>query len=267
MCPRIPLFGGFALPTYGLLVGLGFLVGLSIVSRLAKRRGLDGEKVSNLGVYIAISALLGAKLLMILINFKTYAADPSRIFSLSTLQAGGVFYGGLIGALLVSFWYMRKEQLPVLATADVFVPGLAIGHAIGRLGCFAAGCCWGAETDVPWAVVFTDPAARDFVGVPLGIHLHPSQLYESLGTALVGFFLLWRFQRPHRPGVLLGYYLALWSTFRLFVEFTRDNASRVHPLDGPLTTTQWVAIALIVAGIYLLTRRAEHTPEALEQPT
>ena len=243
------------MPTYGVLVAIGFLVGLFVVGRLARRVGLNADHVGNLAVYVFLSAIVGAKGFMILANADYYFSDPSRIFSLSALQAGGVFYGGLLAALATAFWFTRKYALPGLATADVFAPGLAIGHGIGRLGCFAAGCCWGKESSLSWAVSFTDPLAHEFVGVPLNVHLHPTQLYESFGTLAVGFFLLWLFGKAHSSGAIIGWYLVLYSTFRFWVEFLRDTSERVFPGGGPLSTTQWVALALVAAGVVLLLRR------------
>ncbi len=255
MCPRLFAIGSFSMPTYGVLVAIGFLVGLFVVGRLARRVGLNADHVGNLAVYVFLSAIVGAKGFMILANADYYFSDPSRIFSLSALQAGGVFYGGLLAALATAFWFTRKYALPGLATADVFAPGLAIGHGIGRLGCFAAGCCWGKESSLPWAVSFTDPLAHEFVGVPLNVHLHPTQLYESFGTLAVGFFLLWLFGKAHSSGAIIGWYLVLYSTFRFWVEFLRDTSERVFPGGGPLSTTQWVALALVAAGVVVLLRR------------
>ncbi len=115
-----------------------------------------------------MAGILGAKLLMILVDLPEYARDPSMLFSMATLQAAGIFYGGLLLALITAFFYMRSKRLPMLATADVLAPGIALGHSIGRLGCFAAGCCWGRPTNLPWAVTFHKPEAHDLVGVPLG---------------------------------------------------------------------------------------------------
>ena len=267
MCPRLftlgpfslPLLGElgpFSMPTYGVLVAAGFVVGLYLLGKLAKRHGFDADKMTNLGVYVALAAIAGAKLFMILLDLDFYLRNPARLFSLSSLQAGGVFFGGLLAAIAVAFWYARREGLPGLATADLFAPAVAIGHSIGRLGCFAAGCCWGRPTDAPWGIAFTDPAAHEFVGVPLNVHLHPTQLYEAAGTFVVGM-ILWRMiERPHRPGAILGWYLVLYSGFRLFVEFFRDAASRVFPFGWPLSTTQWVAIGLVVAGAWLLLGRS-----------
>jgi phosphatidylglycerol:prolipoprotein diacylglycerol transferase len=256
MCPVLFRIGSFSLPTYGLLVAVAFLAGLYLAGRLARRAGLDSEALTNLGVYAALAAIVGAKLFMVALNWRYYADHPGQLFSLSALQAGGVFYGGLLAALAVAIWYSRRAGLPPLETADVLAPAAAIGHAIGRLGCFAAGCCWGKPTTVSWSVVFTDPVAHENVGVPLGIHLHATQLYESAGTLLIGLYLWRRFARPHAPGVILGLYLLCYSAFRFVVEFWRDPTGRNYPFDGPFTATQWVALGLLIAGALLLARKS-----------
>ena len=190
------------LHTYGVLVALAFLAGLWMVTRLARQAGLDAEAVFNLGFYCAIAAIAGAKLMMILVDLPYYTEHPREIFSLATLQAGGVFYGGLLAALAVAAWQLRRTSLPALRTADVFAPGIALGHGIGRLGCFSAGCCWGVECHLPWAVKFTDPAANQLVGVPLNLPLHPTQLYESFAEFLHPLLALGQAARAwsdHRP--------------------------------------------------------------------
>ena len=267
MCPRLFTIGSFSLPTYGLLVVAGLLVGLLIAGRLGRRVGINPDHVTNLGVCLALSAIVGAKLFMILTDWGYYLEHPSRIFSFATLRAGGVFYGGLLAALATAFWFSRKYGLRPLQTADVFAPAVAIGHSIGRLGCFAAGCCWGKPSSLPWAMAFTDPAARDYVGVPLNIHLHPTQLYEAGGTLLIGLVLLWRFGKPHPPGAIVGLYLILYSAFRFGVEFLRAESERNFPFGGTLSTTQWVAILLVVAGVVLLVRQYRNaTGPVAKQP-
>ena len=255
MWPRIFEIGSISVPTYGVLIALGFLAGITLAARLARRSeqsDLDPERITNLGIVLLLSAIAGAKLFMIVDSWPYYSADFSRLFSLSALRSGGVFYGGLLSALAVAYYYTRRHRMPWLATADVMAPGLAIGHAIGRLGCFAAGCCWGRETHLAWAVTFRDPDAHSFTGVPLNIPLHPTQLYEALGTAAIGAFLLWRYGRPHAAGTILGAYLALYSTFRIFVEFFREEGSRTLVIGGFVSTTQCVAAGLVILGLWLL---------------
>jgi phosphatidylglycerol:prolipoprotein diacylglycerol transferase len=247
MFPKLISIGDFFLPTYGLLVALGFLSALWLTARLARRSGLDPDKVTNLGVYAALAGLGGAKLLMFALDFSYYAAHPRQIFSLATLQAGGVFYGGLITALIAGFFYMRAQRLPPARTLDCFAPGLALGQGIGRIGCFAAGCCWGESCSRPWAVTFTDPEAHRLVGVPLDTALHPTQMYEAAGALLIFAVLLRRFSLTRAPGHLIGIYLILTATARFTVEFFRAH-EQPNPFAGPLSTAQWISIALLLLG-------------------
>jgi phosphatidylglycerol---prolipoprotein diacylglyceryl transferase len=253
MFPEVFRIGGFFLPTYGLLVALAFLVALAVIGKLARGAGLDHEAVLNLGIYCALAGIVGAKLMMFLIDVPYYLSRPAEIFSLSTLQAGGVFYGGLILALVVAFVYMRRKQLPPLKTADVFAPGIALGHAIGRLGCFSAGCCWGVETHLPWAVTFTNPQSNRLVGVPLGIPLHPTQLYEAVAELVIFAILLWRIRRPHHAGAIISLYVVLYGAVRFAVEFVRAH-EQANPFGGPFDTSQWISLALIIAGAAYMVR-------------
>jgi len=255
MFPQIVRIGDFFIPTYGVLVALALLTALWLTARLARRVGLDPETVVNLGVYCALSGIVGAKLLMFVFDFDYYARNPREIFSLTTLQAGGVFQGGLALALITAVIYMRRKNLPGLATADTFAPGLALGHAIGRLGCFAAGCCWGAECHLPWAVTFTNPEAHRLVGVPLGVPLHPTQLYEAFAEAVIFVVLYLRFAKAHRPGSILGLYLLLYGSARFVVEFFRVH-DQANPFGAPVSTPQWIALAMLGAGAWLLGRRS-----------
>jgi phosphatidylglycerol:prolipoprotein diacylglycerol transferase len=248
MFPKIFAAGDFFLPTYGVLVAAGFLTALWLAGRLGEKAGLDREKVTNLGVYAALSGLAGAKALMLANDFGYYAANPREIFSMATLQAGGVFYGGLIAALLVGYVYMKKNGLRPAVTLDAFAPGLGFGQAIGRLGCFAAGCCWGVACDRAWAVRFTDPEAQRLVGVPLEVALHPTQLYEAVLGAMIGGAVLWRHGKTHRPGQMIGLYLALSGAARFGVEFVRAH-DHPNPMGGALSLAQWISVGLVAAGL------------------
>ncbi len=250
------------LHTYGVLVAAAFLAALWMVGRLAKEHNLNPELVTNLGIYCALSAIAGAKVMMFIVDAPEYAANPGEIFSLATLQAGGVFYGGLIAALVVSWWYMRKNHLPPLRTADVFAPGIALGHGIGRLGCFSAGCCWGVECHLPWAVTFHSPVAKELVGVPLNTPLHPTQLYESISEFVIFGILFWRMRRPHQEGSTIGLYLVLYGIVRFVVEFFRFH-EQGNLFNGPFDTSQYISVALFALGVYLVTKRA---PQPVEAP-
>jgi phosphatidylglycerol:prolipoprotein diacylglycerol transferase len=243
--------GRFSLPSYGLLVALAFLAALWLAAHFAKRQGLDAKKTVDLGVYCALTGMLGAKLLMIALD-PEYRAHPMEVFSLATLQSAGIFYGGFIAALLFAVVYMRAQHLPVLGTSDVFAPGLALGHGIGRLGCFAAGCCWGNPTHLPWAVTFTSPETT--TGVPLGIPLHPTQLYEAFAEGAICLILIARMRRPHPAGGIIGLYLVLYGLVRFGVEFLRMHDSS-NPLGGPFTLEQWISLCLVAAGVFLIWRR------------
>src|SRR5262249_10887792 len=156
--------------TYGVLLAAAYLLGLQLALRRAKARQLDSARVMDLGIYIIISALVGAKLLLLVTDFQTFKSNPAELLNL--LREGGVFYGGLISPSTVPFCNTRRGALPLWTTCDVFAPGIALGPVIGRFGCFFAGCCFGKPTPVPWAITFTNPFAAANVGTPLNQPLH-----------------------------------------------------------------------------------------------
>lgn len=243
------------LHTYGVLVALAFLTALWLAARLAKPAGLNPDAVTNLGIYCALAAIAGAKVMMFLVDIPYYSQHPGEILSFGTLQAGGVFYGGLLAALGTAVWYMRKTHLPLLPAADVFAPAVALGHGIGRLGCFAAGCCWGVKCDRPWAVTFTNPVANQLVGVPLGVPLHPTQLYEAFAEFAIFGILFWRIRKPHASGSVIALYLLLYSATRFIVEFFRTH-EQGNLLGGDLDTSQWISAGLFILGSwYFLSRK------------
>lgn len=254
MLPKLISIGSFYIPTYGVLVALGFLAGLWITTRLAQQAKLPAEQITNLAVYCAIGGIVGAKLFMFLFDLGDYIRDPGQIFTMDTLRAAGVFHGGFLVALLVAYVCIRRWRLPVLRTMDVFGPGIVLGQAIGRLGCFAAGCCWGKACYLPWGVRFRSDFAAP---VPLDKPLHPVQLYESAADLLI-FAVLYRyFQRPHREGGVIGGYLILYSAGRFIIEFFREHE---QSLVGPFSLTQWIALGLLAFGVFLFLRpsRSSH---------
>jgi phosphatidylglycerol:prolipoprotein diacylglycerol transferase len=240
------------LHTYGVLLAIAFLAGLWVASRQAKRSGLDAGRVTDMAVWVLIAGLVGAKLLLVALDWRHFAGSWRDLGSV--VQSGGVFYGGLIGGILVAWLYARRYRLPGWQTADVLAPGVVLGQAIGRLGCFAAGCCWGKPAQVPWAVTFTDVYAARQVGTPMDIALHPSQLYESFFAFLIFLFLLWLAPRKRFHGQVTLAYVALYSTVRFVLEFWRGDAERGTWFGGALSTSQIIALALLLGAALLLPR-------------
>jgi phosphatidylglycerol---prolipoprotein diacylglyceryl transferase len=235
------------LPTYGLLVATGVLLGLWISVQNSARQGIDPDKAWNFGILVVLAGIVGAKVLYVVYDWNTYA-KWTDIFSINTLRAGGVFSGGLLAALVAAVWYIRREKLPPLATCDAFSPGLAIGHAIGRLGCFAAGCCYGKPTHAWWGVTFTNPLANQLVGTPLNEALEPTQLFESAVELANFVMLMWMLKRKRFDGQVFGAYLILYGVARFFLEFLRGDPGRGEVFGGLMTGTQLIAIGLVVLG-------------------
>jgi phosphatidylglycerol:prolipoprotein diacylglycerol transferase len=204
----------------------------------------------DLGLYLIIAALVGAKLMLIAVDFNYFWAQPGELLSL--VRAGGVFYGGLIAAVGVGLLLVRRYKLPVWTTADLMAPGVALGHVIGRFGCLLAGCCYGRPTDVPWAITFTDPQAATNVGTPLQSPLHPTQLYDA-GAELLILGLLLATERKGRPfsGRTFWLYMALYGVSRFIIEFYRGDANRGTVLAG-LSTSQFVSLLLVPISIGML---------------
>lgn len=252
--PAFDLFkwhlGPMSLPTYGVLLALAFVAGLWVVNRQAKKAGLDPARITDLAVWVLLGGLLGAKVLLVAVEWRFYFHNRAEM--LSILRSGGVFYGGLLGALLVAVFYVRRFKIPGWAAADVLAPAVILGQAVGRQGCFAAGCCWGKPTTVPWAVTFRDIFAGRTIGTPLDIPLHPTQLYESGAALLIFFFLLWLAGRKKFEGQVVLAYLFLYAAARATIEVYRGDASRGTVFGGALSTSQFIAllIVLAVAALY-----------------
>jgi phosphatidylglycerol:prolipoprotein diacylglycerol transferase len=270
MYPEIFRIGNFPINTYGVLLALAFLSAILIAARLAARDGLPRERVYDLGLWMLVAAIIGSKFLM-LFTEPEYREDPMRLISLDFLRSGGVFYGGFIAAVLAGYFLIRRYQLPWWKTADAFAPGIALGNAIGRQGCFAAGCCWGKPTTMPWGVEFTE-AGHEVTGVPLGVHLHPTQLYESFGALLVFFFLIWLHRRKRFSGQVILFYAVLYAVMRFTIEFFRDDPRGdilgLTTLTG-LSTSQMLSLIVGIVGLIFLIlrwrRASAEKPEKISQ--
>jgi|ERR1700682_5950667 len=254
--------------TYGILVAGGFLVAMSMAARAAERSGLDKEKVLDLSFGILVAAMIGSRVLFIIVNWDEYAHDLLGIFEF--WKGGLVFYGGFIGAVLFSIWYMRRHQMEFFPYADALAPTVAIGQALGRLGCFAAGCCWGGACDAhyafaarfpPESLAYQSQVSNRIVtaGALSTIPIHPTQLYEALGTALIFLFLTYWRSRKRFHGELLALYLMMYAPLRAVVETFRgdEERGRVFNFLGGwarhawwnLSTSELISVGIFAAGM------------------
>lgn len=250
MYPILFEIGDWPVYSYGVLLAAAYLIGLQLGVVRARRAGVDPAKVMDLGIYLIIAALVGAKLMLIAVDWEYFRQQPRELLSL--VRAGGVFYGGLILAVIVGLVLVRRYKLPVWTTADLMAPGIALGHVVGRLGCLLAGCCYGRPTDVPWAITFTDPHAAANVGTPLGVALHPTQMYDA-GAELLILGLLLFTERKGRPfaGRTFWAYLLLYGISRFIIEFYRGDVSR-GTIGGTLSTSQFVSLLLVPIALVML---------------
>ena len=263
MYPELFKLGPLTIYSYGVLLAASYLLGLRLAMARGKRWGLDPNRVLDLGIYIIVAALVGAKLLLVIVDYDQFSLNPADL--LSVARSGGVFYGGLISAVVVAFWYIAKHGMPFWTTCDVFAPGIALGHVTGRLGCFAAGCCYGKPTNVPWAVTFTNPAAAANVGTPLGIPLHPTQLYEA-GAELLILILLLTTEKRGKPfaGRTFWSYMLLYAVSRFIIEFYRGDPR--GEMFG-FSTSQFISIVLAplsIAMLLWLSRQGPESPRAIK---
>ena len=263
MYPELFSLGPVTIYSYGVMLAVSYLLGLWLAMRRARKWGLDPSRVLDLGIYIIIAALIGAKLLLFVVDFDQFSGSPEDLLSLA--RSGGVFYGGLILAVAVAFWYIARHGLPFWTTCDIFAPGIALGHVTGRLGCLAAGCCYGHPTDVPWAVIFTNPLAAANVGTPLGIPLHPTQIYEAGAELLILGFLLGTERRGRQfAGRTFWSYLVLYAISRFIVEIFRGDPR--GSLFG-FSTSQVISLVLGPLSLAMLVWLSRSSPEAPQEMT
>jgi phosphatidylglycerol---prolipoprotein diacylglyceryl transferase len=264
MFPELFHIYSFPVNTYGVLLAAAFLTALFVAARLGVRDGLKRERLFDLGLWMLLAALVGSKLLLLVVE-PEYRQDPLRLLSLDFLRSGGVFYGGFLGGLLAAALLLRRYRMSFWKTSDAFAPAVALGQSIGRLGCFAAGCCWGKECAWPWGVEFTE-RGHEVTGVPVGVHLHPTQLYESAAALLIFAFLAWLHRRKRFDGQVLLAYAVLYGAARFVIEFFRDDPRGdilgLTSLTG-LSTSQLISLLVGVGGLvflFLRWRRAAAGP-------
>ena len=250
MYPVLFRIGPFTLHTYGVFVAMAFLSAIALALREARRVGEDADKILDLCFYMLIAAIVGSRILYVLINWSSFSHDPFNIVRI--WQGGLVFYGGFIGALITALWYIRRKGLSILRTADIMAPSIAFGHFVGRIGCFFAGCCYGKVCDLPWAVIFTHPESL----APKGVPLHPVQLYSSLNGLFI-FLVLVGIRRIKRfEGQIFWTYVLLYAVTRSILEHFRGDERGMF-VGGLLSTSQLIGVimAVIATTMMIILRR------------
>jgi len=233
--------------------------------RNSEKQGINGDDAWNLGILVVLAGIVGAKVLFVINEWSYYSAHPRDIFSLGVLQAGGVFSGGLIGALAMAAWYLRRHHMPALRTCDAFGPGLAFGHVLGRFGCFAAGCCYGKPTDHFWGVIFTNPLANSVSETPLNVRLEPTQLIEAAAEFFNFLLLTWLLKRKKFDGQVFGSFMILYGVERFFIEFLRGDNGRGEVFGGLMTGTQLISIFLVIGGGLIWYLKSSSQPSAISR--
>lgn len=248
MHPILFEIGPLRIFTYGFFLALAFLIAIGLAGREARRVGARVDRVYDLCFYIVLAAIVGSRLLHVLLSPAYFWAHPLEIIKL--WKGGLAFQGGVFLGVVVAVVYMRWHQMPILGTFDILTVGTPLGQSIGRIGCFMAGCCYGRPCDLPWAVTFTDPNTL----APPGIPIHPTQLYESF-LALGNFAIIfWLRKRKRFDGQLTATYLMLAGLIRFGVEFFRGDY-RGPIIAGGMPLTQVIALLLaVIMGAWLFFR-------------
>jgi phosphatidylglycerol:prolipoprotein diacylglycerol transferase len=245
MHPILLELGSITLYTYGFFVALGFFTAIIVSRTFAKKNDIDPQIMTDLVFTILVSALIGARLMYVIINFGYYKNDLIAIFKL--WDGGLVFYGGFIVAVFGSYIFIKIKKLELWRTADIIAPSIALGHAVGRVGCFFAGCCYGKECTVPWAVTFSDPASL----APLGVLLHPTQLYSVFSNFLLFLILLFIYKLKKFHGQVFFSYLLIYSIFRSYIETFRGDF-RGDFFGFPISVSQGISLIIGLISIYML---------------
>jgi phosphatidylglycerol:prolipoprotein diacylglycerol transferase len=267
MYPEIIQIWGYPIYSYGVLLAIALILALYVAARLAKQDGLPGERMYDLGLWILIGGLVGSKLLLAIL-------DPNvKVFSWDFARSGGVYYGGFLGGLAIAAILIPIYKLNFWKVADAFAPAIALGQFFGRQGCFAAGCCYGSETHLPWGVHFSDKA-HDMTGVPVydatgaALYLHPTQLYESFAMLAVFAFLYFLHRRKKFDGQIIILYMVLYPLIRFTIEFFRaDFRGDLFGITAATGVSPSQIISLLVAAgaavfLFVRLRRASNVDTA-----
>ncbi len=267
----LKLFGPLKIHSYGLMLAIAFLTAVTLAQRAARRKDVDPDTIADVGLWLLISGVLGARVMFMILNPSLFPLNHPLNF-LKIWEGGLVFYGGVLAALPVGVFVLRKKKVDVWHFADVLAPYMALAHGIGRIGCFLNGCCYGKPSNVPWAISF--PRFVDETGFVTGspvyehqlyycnppligadamrsLPVHPTQVYATLALFTISLLLLLLWKRRVFKGQIFWSYLLLYSLFRFGVEFLRaDNA----PVLFGLTISQVIGVPVFLFASAILIR-------------
>lgn len=301
--------GPFEIHWYGVLITIGFLMAVWVAMREGERNFVNPDQILDLCFWALLAGLIGSRIVFDIVNWESYylacvdpaaagLSEPACFEILKVWKGGLVWYGGLLGAIPVVFWFVRRYKLQFLKVADIMVPSVALGHSFGRMGCFAAGCCFGRPTDACTGVHFPQGSMAYHLhverwsdmmnGLTSSLPIHPTQLYESVAEMMI-FITLAAIIRPRKRfhGQVFLTYLVLYALLRTVVEFFRGDHARgylvtwgttehigMHTLNdiSGISTSQAISLlvaigALITIGVILHRKKGQglttpHSPEA-----
>jgi phosphatidylglycerol---prolipoprotein diacylglyceryl transferase len=245
--------GSLPIRSYGLMMAIAFLVGIWVARRRAVARGYDPDVIIDLSVVVIIVSILGARLAYVLVRWPHYVNDIAGIFRI--WEGGLALYGGVIAGTVAGLWFFHRRGINIWAGADIVAPSLALGVAIGRIGCFLNGCCFGNACEAPWGVVFPPDSLAGMTSP--GVHVHPTELYESALALLIFAILIAVDRRRHFDGFLLWLFVLLLAVARFFIDPLRhyDTESIALSLGSfQMTNNQAVGIGLVVVAVLFMIR-------------
>lgn len=249
MHPTLIDLGFIELGTYGVVLVLGIAFALWRLKVRADTRGLEGMVLVDFSIWLVIWALVGSKALLVIVELPKYLKNPGELLGL--VRVGGVFLGGFVAAMITAAVLLRRYKLRFLETTDVIAPSLALGHAIGRLGCLLAGCCWGAYCELPWAITYHHAEGVHPLGTPLDIPVHPFPVYSMIFNFALYLGLAYLYKLQPQAGRVIATYLLIYGAGRFLLEFTRGDVARGFVLNGLFSTSQAISLSLIVCGLGL----------------
>ena len=269
MLPVLFHLGAFLIPSYGAAAAVGVLLALFLAQRTARMAALNPSDVWNLSVLALFAALAGQRLLLIALNWPDLHRHPAWMLALAMVHHPLLAAVGAGAGLLVALLYALRRKMPLFSTADALAAPLALGLAFEQLGALLAGSGYGTETDLRWAVIYTNPLAARWSGTPLGIPLHPVQAYSALAFFTLSLFLLVWLPVRRQQGDVAGLWLLLSGVAIFVTEFWRDNLGRGSLLGGLIDGPQLAAILMVFAAAALLWERkapAHPQPAAASAP-